>query len=145
MGVMQALTTMLQAVCGTPEVFPQMEPGLLPLIERCLRQDAQDHMEDVLEVLSYLTYYSPQVGCHALSRMEPRRHAPVSPAAIRAPHTSRPPHCRSHRCSGRSSRGSTRHFSSGRTSTSTTCSRHLTTTFRARLKPFSLAKSRASR
>ena len=45
----------------------------------------------MLEVLSYLTYYSPQVGCHALSRMEPRHHAPVSPAAIpRATHATPP-------------------------------------------------------
>eukprot|EP00966_Prymnesium_polylepis_P100098 2318018-Prymnesium_polylepis.1 len=48
------MTTMLQAVCGTPEVFTQMEPALVPLIARCTQKDAQDFFEDVLDVRAIL-------------------------------------------------------------------------------------------
>jgi len=73
MGVLQATTTMLQAVCSSPTTYPQMEPALLPLITRCLKKDAQDHLEDVLEVLSYLTYYSPEIS-PALWSVFPKLH-----------------------------------------------------------------------
>ena len=62
MGVMQALSTMMHSVKGKPEVFSEMEGPLLPLIRRCCHEDAQDFAEDMLEVLSYLTFYAPTIS-----------------------------------------------------------------------------------
>jgi hypothetical protein len=39
---------------------------LLPLVERLIDPDSSEFFEDVLEVLSYLTYYSPQISTDVL-------------------------------------------------------------------------------
>ena len=62
MWVMQAISTMMEAVKDRPECYAQMEQHLLPMLSRMMGESARDFFEDVNEVLAYLTYYSPQIS-----------------------------------------------------------------------------------
>ena len=57
MGIMQALTTMMEAVAGTPEVYAALEAPLLPLLVRCCREGGEDFFEEAMEILAYLTFH----------------------------------------------------------------------------------------
>ena len=66
MSVLQALTTMCEAVhnMGEPagELFVQLQAPLLPLFKRCIQDaDGEDYIEDMLEVLSYITYHAKAI------------------------------------------------------------------------------------
>ena len=86
----QAISTMMEAVYDKPEVYPEMEVALLPMLRKMMAESARDYFEDVNEVrveiaaprqwwaqkmlhgrstcrarcqvLSYLTYYSPSIS-----------------------------------------------------------------------------------
>ncbi len=73
MGIMQALTTMMEAVSGKPEVYAALEAPLLPLLARCCREGAEDFFEEAMEILSYLTFYPPVLS-EALFSMLPVLH-----------------------------------------------------------------------
>ena len=62
MSLMQAISTMMDAVSSQPTIFPSLEAALLPLLERLTRVEGEDYFEDALELLSYLTYYSPNIS-----------------------------------------------------------------------------------
>jgi len=62
LGVMQALGTMMEAIAGKADVYRQLEAPLLPLFRRCCQQDAEDYLEEMLELLSYITYYASEIS-----------------------------------------------------------------------------------
>ncbi|EFJ12043.1 hypothetical protein SELMODRAFT_158348 [Selaginella moellendorffii] len=62
MGCLRAIGTILESVSALPHLFPQMEPTLLPIMRKMLTTDGQDVFEEVLEIVSYMTYYSPSIS-----------------------------------------------------------------------------------
>lgn len=60
--VLRTIITVLEAVSKSPEVFSQMEELLMPIFERYLSQDGLDVIEEVLEIITYLTYYMPTIS-----------------------------------------------------------------------------------
>jgi len=53
---------MMEAVSDKPEVYVQMEAALMPMLHKMMGESAREYFEDVNEVLSYLTYYSPAIS-----------------------------------------------------------------------------------
>ncbi|VAH31490.1 unnamed protein product [Triticum turgidum subsp. durum] len=51
-GCLRALSTILESISSLPHLFIQIEPTLLPILRRML----------VLEIVSYLTFYSPTIS-----------------------------------------------------------------------------------
>lgn len=49
MGTLRAMATVLDAVSDVPSLFPQLEPLLLPVLQRTLRADGQDVYEEALQ------------------------------------------------------------------------------------------------
>lgn len=47
----------LGAVTETPHVYAEILPDLLPALDVLVTPDGIDHLEDALEILSYLTFY----------------------------------------------------------------------------------------
>ena len=72
-----AITTLLESVKKTPELYHTLEPSLVPLIGQVLSPDKDgeyqfmEYMEDALEILTYLTYYSPQISPAVWSLYKP--------------------------------------------------------------------------
>ena len=59
-GCLRAISTILTSVSALPEVYPQLEQILLPII---LRMEIDiDLFEELLEIVGYITYYSPQIS-----------------------------------------------------------------------------------
>ena len=59
-GCLRAISTILTSVSALPEVYPQLEKILLPII---LRMEIDiDLFEELLEIVGYITYYSPQIS-----------------------------------------------------------------------------------
>ena len=44
------------------QVYVQMEAALMPMLHKMMGESAREYFEDVNEVLSYLTYYSPVIS-----------------------------------------------------------------------------------
>ena len=64
-GCMRALSTVLDSVSTMPALFPQLEAILFPVMQRLCSTDGQDVFEEVLEIVSYFTYFSPTVRTFA--------------------------------------------------------------------------------
>jgi hypothetical protein len=45
------------SITKTPDLFPQVEPLLVPLLVRLLDDDAMEFMEETLKIMAYLTFY----------------------------------------------------------------------------------------
>ena len=59
-GCLRAISTILTSVSSLPEVYPQLEHILLPII---LRMEIDiDLFEEMLEIVGYITYYSPRIS-----------------------------------------------------------------------------------
>ncbi|KAM0916061.1 hypothetical protein ACQ4PT_010415 [Festuca glaucescens] len=61
-GCLRALSTILESISSLPHLFIQIEPTLLPILRRMLTSDGQDVYEEVLEIVSYMTFYSPTIS-----------------------------------------------------------------------------------
>ena len=61
-GCMRALSTVLDSVSGMSALFPELEAILFPLMQRLTSTEGQDVFEEVLELISYFTYFSPSVS-----------------------------------------------------------------------------------
>ncbi|KAH7428022.1 hypothetical protein KP509_10G071600 [Ceratopteris richardii] len=59
---LRAISTILESISKLPDLFPQLEPILLPILQRMLSTDGQDIFEELLEIVSYLTYISPTIS-----------------------------------------------------------------------------------
>ncbi|KQJ82085.1 importin beta-like SAD2 isoform X2 [Brachypodium distachyon] len=66
-GCLRALSTILESVSNLPHLFIQIESTLLPILRRMLTSDGQDVYEEVLEILSYMTFYSPAISLNMWS------------------------------------------------------------------------------
>ncbi len=60
-GCMRALSTVLDSVSTMPTLFPQLEAILFPVMHRLCSTDGQDVFEEVLEIVSSFTDFSPTV------------------------------------------------------------------------------------
>ena len=46
---------------GLPQLLPQLESILFPIMQRMVSTEGQDVFEDVLEIVAYFTFFSPEV------------------------------------------------------------------------------------
>ncbi|XP_030553183.2 importin beta-like SAD2 isoform X2 [Rhodamnia argentea] len=61
-GCLRAISTILESVSRLPHLFIQVEPTLLPIMRKMLTTDGQEVFEEVLEIVSYMTFYSPTIS-----------------------------------------------------------------------------------
>ncbi|EHA8588685.1 importin beta-like SAD2 [Cocos nucifera] len=61
-GCLRAIGTILESVSRLPHLFVQIEPTLLPITRRMLTTEGQDVFEEVLEIVSYMTFFSPTIS-----------------------------------------------------------------------------------
>ncbi|KAL4298142.1 hypothetical protein GQ457_12G002620 [Hibiscus cannabinus] len=61
-GCLRAISTILESVSRFPHLFVQVEPTLLPIMRRMLTTDGQEVFEEVLEIVSYMTFFSPTIS-----------------------------------------------------------------------------------
>lgn len=61
-GCLRAISTILESVSRLPHLFVQVEPTLLPIMRRMLTTDGQEVFEEVLEIVSYMTFFSPSIS-----------------------------------------------------------------------------------
>lgn len=61
-GCLRAISTILESISSLPHLFPLIEPILLPIMQKMLTKDGQDVFEEILEIASYMTYFSPTIS-----------------------------------------------------------------------------------
>ncbi|KAL5082745.1 hypothetical protein RYX36_011166 [Vicia faba] len=61
-GCLRAISTILESVSRLPHLFVQVEPTLLPIMQKMLTTDGQEVFEEVLEIVSYMTFFSPSIS-----------------------------------------------------------------------------------
>ncbi|XP_062223323.1 importin beta-like SAD2 [Phragmites australis] len=61
-GCLRGISTILESISSLPHLFIQMEPTLLPIMRRMLTSDGQDVYEEVLEIVSYMSFFSPTIS-----------------------------------------------------------------------------------
>ncbi|KAL3619919.1 secondary alcohol dehydrogenase (SADH2) [Castilleja foliolosa] len=61
-GCLRAISTILESVSKLPDLFVHVEPTLLPIMRRMLTTDGQEVFEEVLEIVSYMTFFSPTIS-----------------------------------------------------------------------------------
>ncbi|XP_044479520.1 importin beta-like SAD2 isoform X2 [Mangifera indica] len=61
-GCLRAISTILESVSRLPQLFVQIEPTLLPIMRRMLTTDGQEVFEEILEIVSYMTFFSPTIS-----------------------------------------------------------------------------------
>ncbi|XP_059632843.1 importin beta-like SAD2 [Cornus florida] len=61
-GCLRAISTILESVSRLPHLFVLLEPILLPIMRRMLTTDGQEVFEEVLEIVSYMTFFSPTIS-----------------------------------------------------------------------------------
>ncbi|CAI0452218.1 unnamed protein product [Linum tenue] len=61
-GCLRAISTILESVSRLPHLFVQVEPTLLPIMRRMLTSDGQEVFEEVLEIVSYMTFFAPTIS-----------------------------------------------------------------------------------
>ena len=84
-GCMRALSTVLDSVSGMSPLFPELEAILFPLMQRLTSTEGQDVFEEVLELISYFTYFSPAVRPAGLVNPTCPDAADAAPAAAGGP------------------------------------------------------------
>ncbi|DBB04276.1 hypothetical protein WJX77_005934 [Trebouxia sp. C0004] len=61
-GCLRALSTVLDSVSRLPHLFPQLEEILFPIMQAMCSEEGQDVFEEILEMISYFTYFSPEIS-----------------------------------------------------------------------------------
>lgn len=61
-GCLRAISTILESVSSLPQLFVQIEPTLLPILRTMLTTDGQEVFEEILEIVSYMTFFSPTIS-----------------------------------------------------------------------------------
>ena len=59
---LRAICTILESVSNIPQMFPELEPILCPIMHKMISTDGQDVFEEVLEMMSYITYFGPSIS-----------------------------------------------------------------------------------
>ncbi|KAH7682960.1 Exportin-2 C-terminal protein [Dioscorea alata] len=62
LGCLRAISVILESINMLPHLFVQIEPILLPMLQKMLTNDCQDVFEEVLEIVSLLTAFSPIIS-----------------------------------------------------------------------------------
>mmetsp|Transcript_36591 Transcript_36591/g.59153 ORF Transcript_36591/g.59153 Transcript_36591/m.59153 type:complete len:1025 (+) Transcript_36591:45-3119(+) len=62
LGCLRAINIILQCVHNVPTIYLNLETILLPLLRRMLCYDAFDYIEEALEILTYVTFFSPAIS-----------------------------------------------------------------------------------
>lgn len=70
-GCLRAMSTIMDSVSSVKTLFPEMEKRIFPLFQHMLNEQGQDIYEELLELLAYLTYYSPRISDQLWSLWEP--------------------------------------------------------------------------
>jgi len=60
--VLATIATVLEAVSKSPEIMAQMETLLFPIFDKFLGDTGMDVIEEMLELMTALTYYSPVIS-----------------------------------------------------------------------------------
>eukprot|EP00873_Tetraselmis_striata_P029005 jgi/Tetstr1/449269/TSEL_036472.t1 len=61
-GCLRAITTVLESMSSMRHLYPQLEEILYPMMYKMLSTDGQEVFEEVVEILSYFTYFSPTIS-----------------------------------------------------------------------------------
>lgn len=61
MGCLRAMSTILESVSSLPHMYPELEAAVFPILHKMISEEGYDVFEEVLEILSYLTYFTPVV------------------------------------------------------------------------------------
>ncbi|XP_051118176.1 importin beta-like SAD2 [Andrographis paniculata] len=61
-GCLRATSTILESVSRLPHLFIHIEPTLLPIMQKMLTTDGQEVFEEVLEIVSYMTFFAPTIS-----------------------------------------------------------------------------------
>ncbi|XP_051127238.1 importin beta-like SAD2 isoform X2 [Andrographis paniculata] len=61
-GCLRVISTILESVSRLPHLFADIEPILLPIMHKMLTTDGQDVFEEVLEIVSSMTFYTPAIS-----------------------------------------------------------------------------------
>ena len=61
-GCLRAICTILESVSNLPQMLATLEPILYPIMQKMLSTDGQDIFEEVLEMMSYVTYFSTTIS-----------------------------------------------------------------------------------
>jgi len=62
-GCLRAINTLLESVAGLgPQLYPVLEEQLYPMMHKLISSEGQDVIEEVLEMLAYLTFYGPGIS-----------------------------------------------------------------------------------
>jgi hypothetical protein len=60
-GCLRAISTVLDTVSSMETIFPQLEGILFPILQRFCSAEGDEIFEELMEIVSYFTYFSPQV------------------------------------------------------------------------------------
>lgn len=60
MGSIQTICTIMEGACSNPALFPALEPACYPVLDKIMTPDGMDYMEEALDILTYLSFYSPE-------------------------------------------------------------------------------------
>jgi hypothetical protein len=66
-GCLRAISTVLESVSSLPHIFAHIEPILLPIMTKMLTTDGQEIYEEVLEIVSYMTFFPPMISINMWS------------------------------------------------------------------------------
>ncbi|KFM27576.1 Importin-7, partial [Auxenochlorella protothecoides] len=61
-GVLRTLSTILDSVSGVPELYPQLEELVFPVLHRYTSTDGQDVFEEIMQIITYLTFYGKAIS-----------------------------------------------------------------------------------
>jgi len=70
-GCLRAMSTIMDSVSSLPNLFPDIEKRIFPIFQYMLNERGQDIYEELMELLAYLTYYSPVLSESLWSLWEP--------------------------------------------------------------------------
>lgn len=60
--VLQTIGTVMASIASQPHLFPQIEEIMWPVLEKYTSTEGQDVFEEVMEIVTYLTYYAPEIS-----------------------------------------------------------------------------------
>nr|CAD1836507.1 unnamed protein product [Ananas comosus var. bracteatus] len=61
-GCLHAISIVLESVNKLSHLYVQIEPILLPIMQRMLTPDGEEVFEEVIEIVTYMTYFSPTIS-----------------------------------------------------------------------------------
>jgi hypothetical protein len=61
-GCLRAITTVLESMSSMTQLYPQLEEILFPLMFKMCSSEGQEVFEEIVEIISYFTYFSPTIS-----------------------------------------------------------------------------------